>query len=79
MATLTLSDEQVVQLVRQLPPQTKQRVLVDLTAERDAWWETTTRDGEKDFQRLAAARGFDWNTMTDEQREAFVDSLLHEM
>lgn len=78
MATLTLSDEQVVQLVRQLPPQTKQRVLVDLTAERDAWWQTAARDGEQDLRRLAAVRGLDWDALTETQREEFVDSLLHE-
>ena len=78
MATLSLTDEQVVQLVKQLPPQSKQRVLTDLTAERDQWWQTTARDGENDMRRLAAARGLEWDTMTEAQRESFVDDLLHE-
>ena len=78
MATLSLTDEQVVQLVKQLPPQSKQRVLTDLTAERDPWWQSAARDGEKDMRRLASARGLDWDTMTEAQREALVDDLLHE-
>ena len=78
MATLSLTDEQVLQLVKQLPPQSKQRVLTDLTAERDQWWQTTARDGEKDMRRLASARGLDWDTMTEAQRETFVDDILHE-
>ena len=78
MATLSLTDEQVVQLVKQLPPQSKQRVLTDLTAERDPWWQTAARDGEKDMRRLAAARGLDWDAMTEAQHEALVDDLLHE-
>ena len=78
MATLSLTDEQVVQLVKQLPPQSKQRVLMGLTAERDQWWKTTAGEGERDMRRLAAARGLDWGTMTEAQREAFVDDLLHE-
>ena len=78
MATLSLTDEQVVELVKQLPPQSKQRVLTDLTAERDQWWQTAAREGEIDMGRLAAARGLDWDVMTEAQREAFVDDLLHE-
>ena len=78
MATLSLTDEQVVQLVKQLPPQSKQRVLTDLTAERDQWWQSAARDGEQDMRRRAAARGLDWDTMTEAQREAFADDLLHE-
>jgi len=78
MATLSLTDEQVVQLVKQLPPQSKQRVLTDLTAERDPWWQTTAREGETDMRRLAAARGLDWDAMPEPEREAFVDGLLHE-
>ncbi len=78
MATLSLTDEQVVQLVKQLPPQSKQRVLMGLTAERDQWWQTTVREGEQDLRRLAAARGLDWDAMPETQRETFVDDLLHE-
>jgi len=78
MATLSLTDEQVVQLVKQLHPQAKQRVLKDLTAERDDWWRGTAAEGEKDMRRLAKARGLDWEAMSETEREAFVDDLLHE-
>ena len=78
MATVTLTDDQVVQLVKQLPPQSKRRVLSDLNAERDVWWQTAAQQGEQDMRRLAAARGLPWDTMTEAQREAFVDDILHE-
>lgn len=77
MATLSLTDEQVEQSVKQLPPQSKQRVLIDLTAERDQWWQATAREGEKDMKRLAAERGLDWDAMTESEREAFVDDILY--
>ena len=78
MATLSLTDEQVVQLVKQLPPQSKQRVLTDLTAERDQWWQTAAREGEQEMRRLAAARGLNWDSMSETERESFVDELMHE-
>ena len=77
MATLSLTDEQVVQLVKQLPPTSKRRVLADLTAERDQWWQTAAQEGEKDLRRLAGVRWLDWDTMSEAQRESFVDDLLH--
>ena len=78
MATVTLTDDQVVQLVKQLPAQSKQRLLADLTAERDQWWQATAREGETDMRRLASARGLDWDALSEAQREAIVDSVLHE-
>jgi len=78
MATLSLTDEQVLQLVKQLPPQSKQRVLTDLTAERDQWWQTAAREGKQDMRRLAVARGLNWDSMSEAERESFVDELLHE-
>ena len=78
MATLLLTDDQVMQLVKQLPPQSKQRVLADLTTERDQWWQAAAHDGERDMRRLAAGRGLDWDKMNEAEREAFVDDLLHE-
>ncbi|MCJ7585420.1 MAG: hypothetical protein MUO30_11720 [Anaerolineales bacterium] len=78
MVTLTLSDKQVVELVKQLPPKSKQAVLDALTADRDVWWEMTLSQGEEQFSRLAAERGLEWDTMPEAERETFVDALLHE-
>jgi hypothetical protein len=78
MTTLALTDEQVVQLVKQLPPEAKRRVLLDLNAERDSWWNAAASAGERDLRRLAAERGQNWDTLTEVQREKFVDDLLHE-
>jgi len=70
--------EQVIDLVKQLPPEGKQAVLNVLSAERDAWWEETLTQGEQQMRRLCAERGLDWDSMSEEEREAFVDELLHE-
>ncbi len=78
MASLALNDEQVIQLVEQLSPEGKRRVMGKLNAERDAWWEQVASQGEQDMRRLARKRGADWDAMSDAQREAFVDELLHE-
>jgi hypothetical protein len=78
MATQPLTDEQVVQLVKQLPREAKRQVLKALTDERDLWWQTAASGGEKDMRQLAAGRDLDWDTLSEAQREAFVDDLLHE-
>jgi hypothetical protein len=73
-----LTTEQVIELVKQLPPEGKQEVLKALDAERDAWWEETLTEGEQQMRRLCAERGLDWDSMNEDQREGFVDDLLHE-
>ena len=78
MPTLTLTDEQVLELVKQLPPEGKRAVLTVLSAERDAWWEEMLTQGEQPMRRLCAERGLNWDRMSEEEREAFVDDLLHE-
>jgi hypothetical protein len=47
-------------------------------AERDQWWQKAAGEGECDMRRLAPQRGRDWDKMTEAEREAFVDDLLHE-
>ena len=78
MPTLELGVEQVIELVRQLPPKDKQAVLNALSAEREAWWEGMLAQGEQQMRQLCAARGLDWDRMSEDEREAFVDDLLHE-
>lgn len=78
MVTLTLSDQQVVELVKQLPPAAKQAVLDALMSERELWWEMTVAQGEEKLRKLALQRGLDWGKMSEDDREKFVDGLLHE-
>ena len=78
MGTLTLSDQQIVDLVKQLPPISKQTVLDALIVERELWWDMTLVKSEEKLRKLANQRGLDWNKMPEDQRENFVDDLMHE-
>jgi hypothetical protein len=49
-----------------------------LSAARDAWWQRTIAEGERQMRHLCAERGLNWDAMTEEEREAFVDDLIHE-
>ena len=78
MITLTLSNQQIVDLVKQLPPVSKQTVLDALIAERELWWDATLSKSEEKLRKLASQRGLDWSKMSEDEREKFVDDLLHE-
>ena len=78
MPKMELSDEQIVELILQLPPERQRAVLQMLSAARDAWWQRTITEGEQQMRRLCAERGLNWDTMTEEERESFVDDLIHE-
>ena len=78
MVTLTLSNEQVVELVKQLPQEGKQAVLDALSSEQDIWWDLTLSQGEERLRQLCAERGLDWDKLTEAERETFIDDLLHE-
>ncbi len=75
---LELTDEQVVELILQLPPERQRAVLQILNATRDAWWARIVAEGEQQMRRLCAERGLNWDSMTEEEREAFIDDLIHE-
>ena len=78
MPMLDLTVEQVISLVTQLPIEGKYAVLHAINAEREAWWKETLTQGEQQMRVLSAERGLDWDSMSEEEREAFVDDLLHE-
>jgi hypothetical protein len=78
MASVELTNEQVAELVRQLPAKAKREVLLALAGDAQA------RRGERmalaaaQLRQLAADRGLDWDAMSDDQRQALVDDLIHE-
>jgi len=78
MPTIQLTDVQVIDLVKQLPSEQKRAALLILAEEARAQRETRLDYAETQLQRLCAERGQDWDAMSAEEREVFIDDLVHE-
>jgi hypothetical protein len=78
MSVLELNDEQVISLVRQLPVARKRAALLALAQGAQVCREERMRLGGTQLRRACAERGLDWDRLSEDEREAFVDDLLHE-
>jgi hypothetical protein len=78
MPTVELTTEQVVDLVKQLTPDQKRTALLALAAEAQQQRDERMAFAESQLRLLAGQRGQNWDALSEEEREAFVDLLLHE-
>ena len=78
MSVLELNDEQVISIVRQLPAARKRTALLALAQDAQARREERMRFGEAQLRHRCAERGLEWDRMSEDEREAFVNDLLHE-
>jgi hypothetical protein len=78
MAVLELMKEQIFNLVRQMPAEQKREMLWLLAANAPAERAKRQQFAEEQLRRLSAARGLDWDALSADQREAFIDDLIHE-
>jgi hypothetical protein len=77
MPTLELSEAQVVELVKQLPPERQRAALLALAVGASQRREERMQYAERQLRRVSAERGLEWDTMSEDQREDFIDDLLH--
>ncbi|MCH8294560.1 hypothetical protein IH992_26040 [Candidatus Poribacteria bacterium] len=61
-----------------MPPQEKRAVLLAIAEEAETDREKRLDEAEMRLRQLCFSRGLDWDTMTEDEREAFVDDLIHE-
>lgn len=78
MPSVTLTNDQVVALVEQLPPEQKRAVLFALAGDAQTRRAERMAYAEDRLRALAAERGLDWDAFDEDAREQFVDDLLHE-
>ncbi|MEG3438083.1 hypothetical protein V0288_13225 [Pannus brasiliensis CCIBt3594] len=78
MPNLTLSNEQVIELVKQLPESQQQELFRFLIQRQWGNMESITDYGSQQAKIVVAERGYDWDTMSEEEREVFIDELIHE-
>ncbi len=78
MASVELTNEQVVELVRQLPAGAKREVLLALAGDAQGRRDQRMAQAAAQLRQLAADRGSNWDDMNDDQRQELVDDLVHE-
>ena len=78
MSSLELRDEQVISMVRGLPAERKRTALLALVQDAQGALDERLCFGEAQLRRMCAERGLDWDRMSEDERESFVDTLLHE-
>jgi hypothetical protein len=78
MPMIELTDAQVVNLVKQLSPDRQRAALMELAAGATQRRDQRMAFAEAQLRRLSAEHGKNWDEMSDDAREAFVDDLLHE-
>lgn len=78
MPNLTLSNEQVIELFKQLPEAQQQELFRFLIQRQWGNMEAITDYGSQQAKIVAAERGYDWDTMTEDEREEFIDKIVHE-
>jgi hypothetical protein len=78
MSVSDLTDEQVISLVRQLPAERKRTALLALAQDAQVRRDERLRFGEEQLRRACAKRGLNWDLLSEDEREAFVNDLLHE-
>ena len=65
MASVELTNEQIVQLVRQLPAEAKRDVLLALAGEAQGRRHERMTLAAEQLRRRAAERGLNWDAMTE--------------
>lgn len=78
LTNITLTNEQVVALVEQLPRGLQVSLYQTLRAKLWENWLDLAQYGEGQARRVAVERGRNWDTLTDDERMEFVDDIVHE-
>jgi hypothetical protein len=76
MIALNQQEKQVVESFRQLQPQRRRYVLLEMTrADAEAWKQFRAK-GEARLREAAHQKALDWDAMDDQQRQDFVEAFL---
>ena len=81
--TINLTTEQIIDFIQQIPPEEKIAVLTTLAEQAHAEQAHAEhadqiKYGEAKVRKVCAARGLNWDAMTEEERIDFIDDLVHE-
>jgi hypothetical protein len=76
MVAFTQQEQKVIELFRSLEPQRRTAVLLEMARTDKGAWKNFQAEGEQRLRELANQKGLDWDRLSDEQRQEFVEELL---
>ena len=77
MPNVDIAEHQILDSLDQLSPKARREAIRRLLPSA-AWLERAVERHHPRVEVLARQRGRDWSGMNDEEREQFIDELLHE-
>lgn len=77
MPKIEVSDEQILSCLDQLSPRARRAALAKLIGGLERLDRIVERNREK-IETICRERGLDFSRLTEEEREALVDEILHE-
>ena len=78
MPTLEITNTQVFKLVNQLQRDQQESLYQYLVKILWPEWTTLSQYGEKRVREVAARYGKDWDGLSEEEKETFIDEIAHE-
>jgi hypothetical protein len=78
MVALNENEKQVIELFRQLPPERRRVVILEMTRSAADGWKRHREFATEQLKLRARERGLDWDQMSEGQRQDFVTDLLDE-
>ncbi len=78
MPVIKLTDEEVIELAKQLSPRAKRILLEKIRVDDHVEWEALRCYSRERAQAIFAARGLDWDRMSEDDREAALLRILDE-
>ena len=76
--TIKLTTEQVIDFIQQMPGEEKLAVVRALAKESLPQRIERMKHLESNVRTICAERGLNWDTMTDEERQDFINDIVHE-
>jgi hypothetical protein len=77
IVTLEITESQLVDWVQRVSPEAKRTILRILIPQLDEF-EDLVDYGNRRVRALCAERGLDWDSLSENERERWIDNLLHE-
>ncbi len=78
MPVLNLTNEQVIELIKQLPSEQQEMLFDFLILKFWPSWSELSAYGEELAKKIASRYGRNWEGMAEEEREEFIADLVYE-